>query len=274
VVTATNFRSEPSTKAPIMGARSVSSENKMDKIFRGLAAFAFSAVVQVGLTGLAFAQMNAPSADSSAAPPPYGNSEAAQWQRPGEPPENVVTTDLPVLYVTSVEVIRTMAEPKLDIVRVTGLAASQGWGAPQLVPTYAGKPFDDILDLQFIATPPAQSENADGFLPVDAIFPLAPGHTFKGVRVRAAENNITIKHIPGISQTTVSTNDCKGCMGKKLLAEDHGQPGQQGVVRREDLPKTLRLIGASDGIKGAEQDPDRLTLILDEDNTIVGAFWE
>ncbi|MBV8577975.1 MAG: hypothetical protein JOZ58_23455 [Acetobacteraceae bacterium] len=41
----------------------------------------------------------------------------------------------------------------MDIVRAIGLASSQGWSAPLLVPTYAGKPADDILDLELIATP-------------------------------------------------------------------------------------------------------------------------
>jgi hypothetical protein len=36
----------------------------------------------------------------------------------------------------------------------------------------------------------------------------------------------------------------------------------------------LRLITASSGIGGSEQNPNRLTLILGDDNTIVEAFWE
>ena len=66
---------------------------------------------------------------------------------------------------SGVEVMRTSTEPKLDIVRVTGLTGSQGWSAPQLVPTYVGKPLDGILDLQFIATMPEQTQAAEGFVP-------------------------------------------------------------------------------------------------------------
>lgn len=40
------------------------------------------------------------------------------------------------------------------------------------------------------------------------------------------------------------------------------------------LPKLLRVVRASDGIRGTEQDPNRLTLILGENNTILEAFWE
>jgi hypothetical protein len=182
--------------------------------------------------------------------------------------------DLPVLYVTSVEIFRASAEPEFDIVRVTGLAASQGWSEPQLVPTYAGKPFDDILDLELIATPPEQSQSADGFVQVSAILPLEHGQTFKGVRVRGSENAIATKQIPGIGQLTINVNDCKDCAGKKFATEGSASQAQQGYVRQEDLPKLLRIVKSSDGIRGTEQDPNRLTLILDDDNTILDAFWE
>jgi hypothetical protein len=61
---------------------------------------------------------------------------------------------------------------------------------------------------------------------------------------------------------------------KEICRRGHAQAGQQGVVRQEDLPKVLRLIMASSGIGGTEQNPNRLTLILGYDNTIVEAFWE
>ena len=152
--------------------------------FRRLCAIALLGAFQIGLAGLALAQISpapAPGGGGPAAYPADALVEAAP------PTETTPGTQLPVLYVTSVEVVRTSAEPKLDIVRVTGLASSQGWSEPQLVPTFAGKPLDDILDLQFIATEPDQSQNADGFVPIGAIFPLEPGDPFKGVRVRASE---------------------------------------------------------------------------------------
>lgn len=182
--------------------------------------------------------------------------------------------DLPVLYVTSVEILRTSPDQKIDVVNVTGLVASDGWSFPQLVPTYAGKPFDDVLDLQFIATAPVQSQLASGFVPVSAIFPLEPGQSLKGVRVRAAENTITVRQIPGSGRAATQVNDCKDCLGKTFALAGQAQPGQQGVVRQEDLPKVLRVIRPSDGIRGADQDPDRLTLMLDDAGVIVEAFWE
>ena len=67
---------------------------------------------------------------------------------------------------------------------------------------------------------------------------------------------------------------CGNCVGKRFAPEGSMPQPQSGVVRQEDLPKLLRIVKASDGIEGAEPDPDRLTLILDDDNTILQAFWE
>jgi hypothetical protein len=245
----------------------------MNKIFRGLAAFAVAAALQGSLVGLALAQGAAPSG-AGGQPPGYGGGGAAgQTVEPTSSPETP-GTELPVLYVTSVEVLRTSIEPKLDIVRVTGLTGSQGWSDPELVPTFAGKPLDGILDLQFIATMPQQTEPAEGFVPISAVFPLEEGALFKGVRVRASENAIELKQVPGVNQTQITVNDCKDCVGKKFVERGQAQPGQQGVVRQEDLPKVLRWIIPSRGIRGITRNPNRLNLILSDDNTIVAAYWE
>jgi hypothetical protein len=245
----------------------------MNKIFPRLAAFAIAAALQGSLTGLALAQ-GAPPSGAGAQPPGYGGGggPGQMVETPSSP--ETPGTELPVLYVTSVEVMRTSVEPKLDIVRVTGLAGSQGWSDPELVPTFAGKPLDGILDLQFIATMPQQTQAAEGFVPITAVFPLDEGHLFKGVRIRASENAIELKQVPGVNQTQVTVNDCKDCVGKKFVERGQAQPGQQGVVRQEDLPKVLRWIVPSRGIRGITHNPNRLNLILGEDNTIVAAYWE
>jgi hypothetical protein len=241
----------------------------MSATFRLLTAFGLGLAVQTSLAGLAFAQANAP---QEAGPSPYDMSP--EQMQEALPPEAENVPELPVLYVTSVEVVRTSAQPGLDIVRVTGLTSSGGWTSPQLVPTYAGKPADDILDLQLIATAPAQSEDAEGFAPIGAIFALEQGHPYKGVRVRGSENAIEVDQIPDKKETTISVNDCKDCVGKKFVAGTMTQPPQQDVVREQDLPKMLRVIKPDDGIRGVQQNPNRLTLILGRDNTIVQAFWE
>ena len=249
------------------------SEDMMNKRFPRLGVFAIAAALQVGVAGLAFAQGGPPPSGAPGQPQGYAGGGAGQMVEPTQSDETTPGTELPVLYVTSVEVMRTSTEPQLDIVRVTGLTGSQGWSAPQLVPTYVGKPLDGILDLQFIATMPQQTQTAEGFVPIGAVFPLEEGHLFKGVRVRASENAIEIKQMPGVNQAQINVNDCKDCVGKKFV-ERGKAPGQQGVVREEDLPKVLRWIIPSRGIRGITHDPNRLNLILGDDNTIIAAYWE
>ncbi len=238
----------------------------MKKNFCRLCAFAIVAALQIGRPGVVFAQGAMPPAGAGGATGQGAEATSSTEAAPG--------TDLPVLYVTSVEVMRTAMEPKLDIVRVTGLTGSHGWSAPQLVPTFVGKPLDGILDLQFIATMPEQTQSAEGFVPISAVFPLEEGHLFKGVRVRASENAIEVKQLPGVNQLQLNVNDCKDCVGKKFAERGQAQPGQQGVVRQEDLPKVLRWIIPSRGIRGITHNPNRLNLILTDDNTIVAAYWE
>jgi hypothetical protein len=249
------------------------SEDMMNKRFPRLGVFAIAAALQVGVAGLAFAQGGPPPSGAPGQPQGYAGGGAGQMVEPTQSDETTPGTELPVLYVTSVEVMRTSTEPQLDIVRVIGLTGSQGWSAPQLVPTYVGKPLDGILDLQFIATMPQQTQTAEGFVPIGAVFPLEEGHLFKGVRVRASENAIEIKQLPGVNQAQINVNDCKDCVGKKFV-ERGKAPGQQGVVREEDLPKVLRWIIPSRGIRGITHDPNRLNLILGDDNTIIAAYWE
>jgi len=257
-----------------MGMNTVDSEDKMTMRFSCLGAVAVAAAMQVSLAGFAFAQGGPQSAGAPGQPQGYAGGGAGQMVEPATPTETTPGTELPVLYVTSVEVMRTSTEPKLDIVRVTGLTGSQGWSSPQLVPTYVGKPLDGILDLQFIATMPEQTQPAEGFVPIGAIFPLEEGHLFKGVRVRASENAIEVKQMPGMNQAQINVNDCKECVGKKFVERGQAQPGQQGVVRQEDLPKVLRWIIPSRGIRGITHNPNRLNLILGDDNTIIAAYWE
>ena len=248
----------------------------MIKAFRRLAALAVSAAVEGGLIAVALAQGGPSPSTAGASAPQYSatGGAGAQPVEVAQPPETAPSTELPVLYVTGVEVLQTALEPKLDIVRVTGLTGSAGWSGPQLVPTFAGKPSDDILDLEFIATVPEESQKAEGFVPIGAILVLESGHPFKGVRVHAAENAIQLKQIPGSSQATINVNGCAECIGKKFIEKGQAQQGQQGIVREEDLPKQLRWITPTGGITDSTQNPNRLNLILGDDNTIVEAFWE
>ncbi len=245
----------------------------MNSLLGRYTACAIIALMQTGVTTLAHGQGTPVPAATGATAKPAGDNAPGS---PGEDATDAVPSlvDLPVFYVTSVQIVRTTTDPKMDIVSVTGLASSGGWDSPQLVPTYAGKPFDDVLDLQFIAAAPAQSQLAGGFVPVSALFTLDPGQSFKGVRVHASENAISVAQIPGSGGATQQVNDCKDCLGKKFAAAGQAQSGDQGVVRQEDLPKVLRVIRPTDGIRGSDPDPNRLTLMLDDKGIIVEAFWE
>ncbi|HEU0155122.1 MAG TPA: hypothetical protein VFQ82_03570 [Stellaceae bacterium] len=250
----------------------------MNKTFRWLGVLALAAAIEGGADGLAWAQAatgaeptpNASGPAQGYAVGPAANAAGDQTNTTQVTP----ATELPVLYITGLEVLHTQTQPPLDIVRVTGLTGSQGWSAPQLVPTFVGKPLDGILDLQFIATMPEQTQPATGFVPIGAVFTLEGGHQFKGVRVRASENAIEVDQIPGASQANIQLDDCKDCVGKKFAEKGQAQPGAPGIVRQEDLPKVLRWIIPSRGIRGITHNPNRLNLILSSDNTIVAAYWE
>ncbi len=246
----------------------------MRKTLRWLGALAIGAVLQGGLFELAAAQGPASGSSPANPAPGYGGGVPDQAAYPSAPTETEPATELPVLYVTSVEILRTQTAPQLDIVRVTGLTGSQGWNSPELVPTFVGKPLDGILDLQFIATMPLQTEDATGFAPIGAVFTLEGGQAFKGVRVRASENAIEVNQIPGSKVVQITVNGCKDCVGKKFAEKGQAPPGAPGIVRQEDLPKVLRWIPSDRGIRGITHDPNRLNLMLGADNTIIAAYWE
>jgi hypothetical protein len=248
----------------------------MHATMRPLIICAVAALLQGGGLGYALAQ-NAPAAHPpvpGAAPPSASGPGWGPEEEPPPPPEAAPPDQLPVLYVTNVEVLHASGGTGLDIVRVTGLASSEGWGAPDLVPTYAGKPYDNVLDLELIATPPEQSEDAGGFFPVSAIFAIEGGSPVAGVRVRGSENAITLRQMPGAAQAAIHVDDCAKCVGAKFAPAGSASQGDPNVVREEDLPKPLRIIRDTDGIHGTEHDPNRLTLIVDKNNTILEAFWE
>ncbi|MGA8756904.1 MAG: hypothetical protein WB611_11345 [Stellaceae bacterium] len=248
----------------------------MKNAWRWLGVLAFAAATQGGWAGLAMAQ------GTPAASPPASAAAASEGYQGGNLEESLETsptetepgTELPVLYITGIEIIRSQTSPPIDIVRVTGLTGSQGWTSPQLVPTYIGKPLDGILDLQFIATMPLQTEPATGFFQVSALFPLGEGNAFRGVRVRGSENAIELDQIPGVRTVQIGVNDCRDCVGKKFAERGQAPPGSPGVVRQEDLPKILRWIPPNHGIRGITHNPNRLNLLLGGDNTIIAAYWE
>jgi hypothetical protein len=178
--------------------------------------------------------------------------------------------EVPVLYVTGIDVQRSPLSPPIYEIRVTGLVSSRGWSAPELVPFFYGKPADGILDLQLIATSPTQSQKAEGFVPISAMFTLDAGEAYKGVRVRASADALELNHLPGNVSSEIKVNDCAHCIGKQFVEKGGGGNG----VRAEDLPRHFRVIMPTHGVAGIVHNPNRLDLILDAKHTIVMAFWE
>jgi hypothetical protein len=240
-----------------------------------LGAVAAAAILAMGLSGSAHAQQ--PPAGQSAGPgsnAPQGYQQTGADENAAGPSGATRPLEVPVLYVTGIEVLHGTIDPKVEIIRVTGLASSAGWSGPQLIPFFYGEPADDVLDLQFIAQSPEQSQKADGFQPITADFELAADNPFKGVRVRAYGNALELKSMTGPAvQAQIKANDCKECVGKKFVDKGQGAAGP-GVVYGGDLPPDYRPIAPTHGVKGEVHNPNRINLILDDQNKIVMAFWE
>lgn len=238
------------------------------RIFRMLGAMIAAIVIATGMAAGALAQGAQPAGPGISSALPGADQGAAGPAGASRPLET------PVLYVTGIEVVRSTSEPKFDVIRVTGLASSAGWSSPQLVPFFYGKPTDDVLDLQLIARSPEQSQKAEGFFPISAMFTLDAGHEFKGVRIRAAANALELKQMPGVAHATIKAIDCKECIGKKFAEKGKAAPGTANVIREEDLPRGFRTIVPTHGVAGIVHNPNRINLILGDDHTIVMAFWE
>lgn len=249
----------------------------MKKVLAWLAALALVAAFEVTLTGPAAAQSDqTQSGDQGADTSGYQQTPDVTQASPSEAPQPIAAPIFsPVLYVTNVEVIQTASEPHEDIVIVHGLTGTIGWSQPEIVPLFVGLAADGILDLQFIAQEPETSEQAQGFVPIAAEFPIEAGKVFKGVRVRAANNVIEVTQIPGMLHAKIAVEDCGACVGKRFAPKGTAAAGTAGVVREEDLPRNFRVIPPTKGVAGITHNMNRLNLVLGDDNkTIVWAFWE
>ncbi len=243
----------------------------MRQIYGMFGAVIAAIMMQGALAGVAFAQGTPPAGQGA---PAEGYAQQGAEQGAAGPSGASRPLEMPVLFVTGIEVLRSAGASKFDIIHVTGFASSPGWSTPQLVPFFYGKPTDDVFDLQLIATSPQQSQKPEGFVPISAMFTLDAGHPFKGVRVRAADNALELKQIPGVAHAEVKANDCKECIGKKFAEKGKSPAGTANVVREEDLPRGFRAITPTHGVAGIVHNPNRINLILDANSTIVMAFWE
>ena len=249
-------------KASSSADRSVIEDAMIKVSFLSLASLLAAALLSVPALGQQQQQ--------SGPPPGYGGPQSAP--PPGGGPPS------PVVIVTSVEVLRSERGPGgLDIVRARGLVTSGGWGQPHLLPITQGRPLDGVLDLVFQSNAPGGAAPLGPFMPVEAILPVEPGHPYSAVRVRAANNVVALKTLPGFAEAVPPKQDCAKCMGKYFVAKGAGLPAgatAENSVREEDLPYKLRIIKPIDGIASYALDPNRLTLVLSEDGRIIDAAWD
>jgi hypothetical protein len=241
--------------------------------------FALASLIAAGLLGSAsHAQQQPPSAGG----PPGGQQQGQQQgysggPGPGQPAGTVGGPAAPVVFVTSVEVLRSDRHGGLDVVRVRGVVTGSSWSQPHLIPITQGQPRDGMLDLIFQASAPAGAAGLGPFMTVESILPVETGHPYKGVRVRAGNNAISLKTIPGYAETPAPKEDCSKCIGKFFVAKGANPPAgatAENTVREADLPYTLRIIKPTDGIPSYALDPNRLTLLLSEDGRIVDGAWD
>jgi hypothetical protein len=244
--------------------------------------FALASLIAVGLLGSASqAQQQPPAAGASPPAQQQGQQPGQQAYSggpgPGQPPGAVGGPPAPVVFVTSVEVLRSDRNGGLDVVRVRGLVTGSDWSQPHLIPITQGQPRDGMLDLIFQASAPAGAAGLGPFMPVEAILPVETGHPYKGVRVRGGNNAISLKAIPGYAEAAAPKEDCAKCLGKFFVAKGANPPAgatADNSVREADLPYTLRIIKPTDGIPSYALDPNRLTLLLSEDGRIVDGAWD
>jgi hypothetical protein len=231
------------------------------------------------VAALALATAYAQAPPAGGAPPPQG-APGAQGGPPsaggqyGE--QQNEGTVWPVLYVTGIDVVRTPHNNR-DIVVAHGLVSSPDWRGPMLVPITQGKPADGVLDLLLQARAPARPGSLGEFMEVDAILPIGHGHPYTAVRVRSASNALILKQLPGRAEVKKLKNDCGKCIGKVFVAKGENPPAGAAaadIVREEDLLWSVRAIKPRDGIRSYILDPNRLTLVLSEDNRIVDAAWD
>lgn len=95
-----------------------------------------------------------------------------------------------------------------------------------------------------------------------------------GIRVRASDNALTVNTIPGSATQRLLIEDCLNCVGKRFMRAGQTSKEDTDIIRQEDLPKALRILRPGDGIRGNGTDGNRLTIVLDNGDVIVKAFWE
>lgn len=241
-------------------------------------------VLPLAVAGVVAATVSFATIGAQAQTPPAGQPAAAPG--PGGPPPGSAGgpppgmsdgARLPILMVTSIEVLRSPRGGGMDIIRARGLASSGNWKEPHLLPISSGASTDGTLDLIFQGASPSQAEPPGPLMPFEAILPVENGHPYKAVRVRSATNAVTLKTLPGYREIAAPKEDCAKCVGKTFVAKGASAPAgvaAADIVNEADLTYPIRVIRPTDGIPNYVYDPNRLTLVLGEDGRIVDAAWD
>jgi hypothetical protein len=207
-------------------------------------------------------------------PPTRAQTQSAEGQSTAQAGSEL---SAPVLHIKSVEIIRSAHAPIIDIIRVRGVASTEGWEEAELIPLSRGIPADGSLELIMVARAPAEAAEAKGFEEVEAIFPLEPNHPFKGVNVHGASDSVSVTQLPGYAEGKASAEDCSKCVGKTFVAKGAATPAGKSpsdLVREEQLPAATRIVRPSEGIPSADSNPNRLTLILNKEGKVTAAVWD
>jgi hypothetical protein len=213
---------------------------------------------------VALAQTAPPADVASAAATPDGNDSESGDR-------------FPVFAITGVEALHSKLQPLIQVIAVRGLTSADGWSGGELVPLTRGTPPDGVLDLVFVAEAPLESAAPTGYMPMHALLPLSVDFPVKAVRVRGATNSVLLKDLQGTAEARAPIEPCKACIGRHFVAKGAAVPSgmnENQVLRADNLPPDSRIIRATDGIADVHRNPDRLAILVGEDDRVVDAVWE
>ncbi len=180
-------------------------------------------------------------------------------------PPRIESDQRPLFAVSSVELSQNGT---LTTVRVRGIASTDGWQKPVLVPLVRGAPSDGVLDLVLVAEPPPEAMPATGFKTIEAVLLVEENHPYRAVRVRSASNVVALHALTGKAETPVSANDCHACIGHPIVAS------ATDGIGRDSLPKGTRILLPTDPFGDVQPDPNRLTLLVGDDGNVIEAMWQ
>jgi len=177
----------------------------------------------------------------------------------------------PIFEVTSLESLVFSYEPRKIAVRAKGLIPTSGWRNPTLIPL-SSPPDGPVLDLIFAAHPTANAGDAS-FTEVETIFIFDDlAANISVIRVRAHINALELESVSGSIQLEKTHGfDINSLIGKRIQTAPDTLTSMG--VRLEDLPVEHRILRHRDGLPSLAFSPLRLTITLDQFDTITDVMW-